>query len=75
MRGIIEGRRGQANSGSAESIERFDRLGVKLLDASGKLRSVSDVLPEVTRALLAIDSELSETRWLRKCWAAPVRKP
>lgn len=48
---------GEANSGSADAIERFDKLGVKLLDANGELRKTSDVMPELARGLLSISSE------------------
>lgn len=48
---------GAAKGGSDEAIARFDRLGVKLLDAEGNLRGVNDVLPEVARGLLGVGSE------------------
>lgn len=48
---------GDANNGSKDAIDRFDKLGVKLLTAGGELRGVSDVLPELARGLLAVSSE------------------
>ena len=48
---------GEANSGNDEAIAKFDKLGVKLLDANGQLRRSADVMPEVSRALLTMKSE------------------
>lgn len=48
---------GEANGGSDEAIAKFEKLGVKLLDANGTLRKSSDVLPEVARGLLNMSSE------------------
>lgn len=48
---------GEANAGNDDAIARFDKLGVKLLDANGNLRKSSEVLPEVARGLLSISSE------------------
>ena len=53
----LTGQVGQANSGSDEAIARFDRLGVKLLDARGQLRPINDLLPEVARGLQGVSSE------------------
>lgn len=53
----LTGQLGQARAGSDEAIDRFDRLGVKILDARGQLRPVSDLLPEVARGLLSVSSE------------------
>lgn len=53
----LVGQMGQANAGSEEAINRFDKLGVKLLTADGRLRPINDVLPEVARGLLAASSE------------------
>lgn len=48
---------GTANDGNDEMIARFEKLGVKLLDADGKLRKVSAVAPELARGLMAMGSE------------------
>lgn len=48
---------GAASKGGEEQINLFNRLGVKLLDAQGELRSAGDVLPEVARGILSIGSE------------------
>lgn len=53
----LTGQMGAAKGGSDEAIEKFEKLGVKLLDAQGNLRSVSDILPEAARGLLKISSE------------------
>jgi len=47
---------GQAAQGGKDQIETFQNLGVKLLDSNGKLRATADVLPEVARGLLAMES-------------------
>jgi hypothetical protein len=47
---------GKAAEGGKEQIETFQKLGVKLLDSNGQLRSTADVLPEVARGLLAMES-------------------
>ncbi len=52
---------GTANDGNKEMIERFQELGVKLLDAKGELRPVADVLPEVARGILGIESSSKRT--------------
>jgi len=48
---------GAANQGNEEAIGRFDRLGVKILDANGRVRAMADLLPEVARGLLDVGSE------------------
>lgn len=48
---------GEARDGSDNVIDRFERMGVKLLDNDGQLRRTADVLPEVARGLLKIGSE------------------
>lgn len=53
----LNGQMGQAKGGNDEAIDRFDKLGVKLLDSEKKLRGVADVMPEVARGLLKISSE------------------
>lgn len=55
---------GSAADGSKEQIELFQRLGVKLLDAQGELRPVSEILPEVARGVLAIGSTSQRTATL-----------
>jgi len=52
---------GSAADGSKEAIERFQQLGVKLLDARGELRPVADVLPEVAKGILNIGSSSQRT--------------
>lgn len=53
----LTGQVGQAAGGSDEAIAKFDRLGVKLLDARGQLRPINDLLPEVARGLQGVSSE------------------
>ena len=48
---------GAAAAGNDEAIAKFDRLGVKLIDSTGKLRSAADVTPELSRGLLQLGSE------------------
>jgi hypothetical protein len=48
---------GAANDGDDELIKKFDKLGVKLLSSAGELRKPADVLPELSRGLLALGSE------------------
>lgn len=43
-----------AARGNDEAIRAFDRLGVKILDARGQMRSTADVLTDVARGLGAI---------------------
>lgn len=47
---------GDANGGNDEMIAKFDRLGVKLLDADKNLRPVSAIMPELARGLLGVSS-------------------
>jgi hypothetical protein len=51
-----------AQSGTKPMIEAFKRLGVPLKDSTGKLRSISDVLPEVRDHLSQMDSGAERTR-------------
>ncbi len=46
---------GEAAGGSKEMIEALDRLGVKILDARGKLLPTEAVMQSVAKAILAID--------------------
>ncbi len=46
---------GEAAEGSKEMIEALDKLGVKNLDAQGKLRPTEDLLTDVARAISEID--------------------
>jgi hypothetical protein len=46
---------GQASEGNAQAIDRFNQLGVGILDANGKLRSTDDVLQDVARSIAAIE--------------------
>jgi hypothetical protein len=55
---------GSAADGNKEMIERFQQLGVKLLDARGELRPVADVLPEVAKGVLGIGSSSQRTATL-----------
>lgn len=48
---------GEASSGSDEMIARFDKLGVKLLNAEGQLRRPAEILPELATGLLQVRSE------------------
>jgi hypothetical protein len=48
---------GAANDGNDEMIAKFDRLGVKLRDSQGNLRKAGDVMPELARGLLNVNSE------------------
>lgn len=48
---------GAANEGNDEMIARFQKLGVNLLDAEGKLRGPADVLPELSRGLIKVSSD------------------
>lgn len=55
---------GAAADGNKEMIERFQQLGVNLLDAQGELRPVADVLPEVAKGVLNIGSSSQRTATL-----------
>ncbi len=46
---------GEAADGSKEMIEALDKIGVKVLDVSGKLRPTEDLLFEVAQKIMAID--------------------
>jgi len=52
---------GAASDGSDEMIARFEKLGVKILDASGNLRKPADVLPELSRGLFKVESDTERT--------------
>lgn len=52
---------GSAADGNKEMIELFRKLKVNLLDARGELRPTADVLPEVARGLLAVQSSSQRT--------------
>lgn len=45
---------GQATQGSKSHIDALNQLGVKILDANGKLRDQNTILAETARALLAV---------------------
>jgi lambda family phage tail tape measure protein len=47
---------GEANNGSKEAIDLFDKLNIKVWDASKKLRPVADVMTEVAVAITKLDS-------------------
>ena len=38
---------GEAGDGTAEYADQFERIGVRVRDASGQLRGITDVLPEI----------------------------
>jgi len=48
---------GAAYKGGEEQIKMFDKLGVKVLDANGELRSTQDILPELAAGLKNVGSE------------------
>lgn len=57
---------GSANEGNDEAITRFEKLGVKVLDANGNLRKAADVMPEVARGLLGISSETERSAMMQE---------
>jgi lambda family phage tail tape measure protein len=57
---------GSANDGNDEAIARFEKLGVKVLDANGNLRKAADVMPEVARGLLGISSETERSATMQE---------
>lgn len=57
---------GSANEGNDEAIARFEKLGVKVLDANGNLRKAADVMPEVARGLLGISSETERSATMQE---------
>lgn len=57
---------GSANEGNDEAIARFEKLGVKVLDANGNLRKAADVMPEVARGLLGISSETERSAMMQE---------
>jgi lambda family phage tail tape measure protein len=46
----------EAKNGNDGAIEGFKKLGVKILDANGNLRKTADVMPELARGFLAMES-------------------
>lgn len=48
---------GQAAKGGEEQIRIFQKLGVNMLDAEGKMRRPADLLPELARGLLDLGNE------------------
>lgn len=46
---------GDAAEGEKEAIEAFDRLGIGVLDAAGKVRATEDVIRDVANALKGMD--------------------
>ena len=46
-----------AKAGDDDAIARFEKLGVKILDANRNLRPLATVAPEVARGLLAMGNE------------------
>lgn len=53
----LAGSMSAANNGNDDMIAKFEKLGVKLLDANGNLRKQADVLPELARGLMKMESE------------------
>ncbi len=51
-----------AASGNASNIEQFEKLGVSVTDANGKLRSSEDVMWETFTALQSMDNQTEKTR-------------
>jgi len=47
---------GSANEGNKEAIDNFEKLGIKIRDGNGELRSAADVMPELARGLLGLNS-------------------
>jgi hypothetical protein len=46
---------GAAEQGNKQAIGSFQQLGIKILDASGKVRPMTDLLAEAARALLQME--------------------
>lgn len=53
----LAGQMSAAKDGNDDAIERFDRLGVKLLDVRGQLRPMGQLLPEVAAGLARMGNE------------------
>ena len=51
------GRAGDAADGGAEAIAAFDKIGVSVTDASGRLRNMNELLPEVINGIGALPTE------------------
>ncbi|MCA0247689.1 MAG: hypothetical protein LCH93_13815 [Proteobacteria bacterium] len=47
---------GQAGQGSKSQIEAFEKLGIKILDAKGQLRPMTELLTEAARSLLQVEN-------------------
>lgn len=47
---------GQAGQGSKAQLEAFSKLGIKILDANGQLRPMTEILTETARALLNVEN-------------------
>ena len=54
----LTGQMAAAKAGDDEAIARFQKLGVNILDSTGKLRGVSAVMPEVARGMLGMRDEV-----------------
>lgn len=54
--GRFNARLGEAQLGNAKAIEGFNQLGIKILDAGGKMRAPADILTETARALSEVGS-------------------
>lgn len=52
---------GAAARGGEEQIRIFERLGVNMLDADGKMRRPAELLPEIARSLLGLGNETERT--------------
>lgn len=54
--GRFNARLGEAQLGNAKAIEGFNQLGIKILDAGGKMREPAAILTETARALREVGS-------------------
>lgn len=52
---------GTAGEGNDEMIAKFEKLGVKLLDAQKQMRAPADVLPELAKGLMNVSSTTEQT--------------
>lgn len=62
----LQGQMAAAKAGDDEAIARFERLGVKVLGADGRLRDVATVMPEVARGALRMGDEIERNGLLQE---------
>lgn len=62
----LQGSMAAAKAGDDDAIARFERLGVKVLDADGRLRNVASVMPEVARGALQMGDEIERNEMLQQ---------